>query len=121
MKILIADPSVHIAKRLMSMIQTENMAAIIYHADNCDSARKLFRQNKPRVVLLEINCPENGSLDFLQFIKESGHQTNIIVLSDFINNVIMEQCKSFGVNVFLDKYFEFEKIPGIINAIAVKK
>ena len=33
----------------------------------------------------------------------------------------MAQCKLPGATVFLDKFLEFEKIPGIIKTIAVKR
>lgn len=103
------------------MIADENDTAIIYTANSCETALKLFKKNKPAVVLLGMNLPGNGSMELLQAIKETGHPTSIIILFIHITNTDKDHCKLLGATVFLDKFLEFEKIPGLIKAIAANK
>ncbi len=121
MKVLIADSSAQITESLKNIIATENNTVIIYGATSYETAIQLFKENKPAVVLLGMNLPGNGSMEILQAIKEMGHPTSIIILSIHINNTVIEQCKLLGATIFLDKFLEFEKIPGLIKAIAANK
>ena len=56
-------------------------------------------------------------MELLRAIKNTGYNTSIIILSIYMNNSMVEECKQLGVTVFLDKFLEFEKIPEHINAI----
>lgn len=120
MNFLIADSSAQIAERLKHIIATESKTAIIYTATSFETALPIFKENKPAVVLLGMNLSGNASMELLQAIKETGHQTSVIILSLHISNSVKEQCKLLGATIFLDKFLEFEKIPGIIKAIAGK-
>jgi len=121
MNVLIADSSAQITERLKHIIATENKTAIIYTATSFETALPIFKENKPAVVLLGMNLSGNDSMELLQAIKVTEHPTSIIILSIHISNTIMEQCKLLGATVFLDKFLEFEKIPGHIKAIAANK
>lgn len=120
MKVLIADSSPQITKRLRNMIKTENKSAIIYDAANYESALQLFNENNPAVVLLDMDFQGNESIRLLQAIKEAGNQTTIVILSIHITKAIMDQYKLLDATIFLDKFLEFEKIPGIISGIEKK-
>lgn len=118
MNVLIADSSAPIIERIKNMIIQENKAATVYGAVTSEFALQIVKENKPAIVLLGMNLPGNGSIDLLQAIKKTGLQTSIIILSIHMNNTVMEQCKLLGATVFLDKFLEFEKIPGLINTLA---
>ena len=120
MKVLIADSSPQITKRLRNMIKTENKSATVYDAANYESALQLFNENNPAVVLLDMDFQGKESMRLLESIKETGHQTTIVILSIHITKVIMDQYKLLGASIFLDKFLEFEKIPGIISGIEKK-
>lgn len=121
MKVLIADSSTQITKRLRNMIKTENKLAIVYDAANYESALQLFNENKPAVVLLNMDFQGKESMRLLESIKETGCQTTIVILSIYISKTIMDQYKLLGATIFLDKFLEFEKIPEIISGIEEKR
>ncbi len=117
MNVLIADSSVGILARLSDIITFKTINAIIYTAKNFETALRLFTESKPSTVLLGMNLPHNQSMELLREIKKTGYNTNIIILSIYMNNAMVEECKQLGATVFLDKFLEFEKIPDHINAI----
>jgi DNA-binding NarL/FixJ family response regulator len=118
MKVLIVDSSIRIIERLEEILsEAENITAI-HRAVSYEEATKLFKENKHDAVLLDIFLPRNESFKLLKEIKQTGCKTSVIILSVQTDNYVQERCKSLGADFFLDKYNEFEKIPGVINGIA---
>jgi DNA-binding NarL/FixJ family response regulator len=121
MKILIIDNSLEMIGRLEEIISEVPVNSVVYGALSYDAALKSFKENMPEVVLLDISLPGNRAITILKEIKEIEPATTIIVLSINTDNKIKEQCRLLSADFFLDKYYEFEKIPSIINDIRLKK
>ena len=117
MKILIIDNSVEMIERLEEIISEAPVSAIIYGALSYEAALKSFKENMPEVVLLDISLSGNRAITILKEIKEIEPATTIIVLSINTDDKLKEQCRILSADFFLDKYYEFEKIPAIINDI----
>jgi DNA-binding NarL/FixJ family response regulator len=83
-----------------------------------ENSRQLLKELKPDVVLLGISLPENESLQLLVEIKSAVYSSAVIVLSANTNPFFYQQCSLQGARHFLDKYYEFEKIPELIRGIA---
>jgi DNA-binding NarL/FixJ family response regulator len=116
-EILIVDSSMQIIIRLEEILLISVNITAFYRADSYEKAILFFKVNNPGVVLLDIGMPRNESFKLLKEIRQTGSKTCIIVLSIHIDKDIQEQCKLLGADFFLDKYHEFEKIPGIIDTI----
>lgn len=121
MKILIIDNSLEMIGRLEEIISEVPVSPIIFGALSYDAALKSFKENMPEVVLLDISLSGNRAIKILKEIKEIEPGTVIIVLSINTDDKIKEQCRLLSADFFLDKYYEFEKIPSIINDIRLKK
>ena len=121
MKILIVDTFVQMIARLEEILSEVAVDLTIYSAVSYEAAAKLFKENMPGVVLLNISLHCNESFRLLTEIKEAGCNTSVIVLSINTDAHIQEQCKLLSADYFLDKYYDFEKIPAVINTIAGKK
>ncbi len=81
---------------------------------------KLFKENKPEVVLLDIYLPGNESFKILKEIKKSPYKTSVIILAADTRKYVQERCRLLRADFFFDKYSEFEKIPSVIDLIAGK-
>ena len=119
MKILIADGSDQIIRRLEEMITAAKKPAAVYNSSSYGEAQLLFQQWKPQVVVLGITMPEHDCLKLLIEIKKTSRTSTVIVLSININPFFQEQCLLQGADFFLDKYYEYEKIPAIINTLTI--
>jgi len=114
MLILIIDSSIQIIERLEEIIsEAENITAI-HRAVSYAEAKKLFKENKYAAVLLDIDLPENESLKLLTEIKKNGKETCVIILFTHIDNYTQEEYKFLGADFFCDKYYDFEKISGLL-------
>lgn len=120
MEVLIIDSSIQVSLRLKEILSELKFINTIYTSNSHENASQLFFRYQPGIILLGFNIPENESLNLLAKITNSSTKTSIIALFLDKNECIVEQCRLLGADYFLDKYEDFEKIPGIINGIKAK-
>jgi len=117
MLVLIVDSSAQIIERMEEIISDTGNITAIHGAVSYPEAKKLFNENKHDAVLLDIDLPGNDSLKLLEEIKKTRKKTCVIIQFTHINRYIQERCKSLGADFFIDKYYDFEKIGGLLNSI----
>ena len=106
MVISIFDNSIDIINRLKELVAEAEQVSSIQYATNYPDALEMVKSIKPDIILLDSNF----------------HNENpVIVLSIKINEKIQSQCDMLGADYFFDKYYEFDKIPGVINSIDENK
>jgi len=122
-KILIVDDSEFMRKvlkdYLINKIDGVSLAeeVEIYEADGRINALKLFKKNKPDVILLDVvmkDSPTEG-LEFLEEIKNEFDTKRIIMLSSIGQTSVMEACKQFGIISYLHKPFDPDLVIEAIN------
>ncbi len=117
MKILIVDSSTEIIQRLKELLQDIDEIVSIYSTTFSSKAATLFEDSKPDVVLLDLNLPGNQSIDFLKLINATPKSALVIGLFIHLDQLLQNQFNKIGIDYLIDKYDDFEKIPGIINSI----
>ncbi|SRR5258706_3104116 len=115
MLILIVDSSIRIIERLEEIISEAETITAIHRAVSYEEAKKLFKENKYAIVILDIDLPGNGSFKLLNEIKKTGEEICVIILFTQMDNYIQERCKSLGADFFFDKYYDFGKISGLLK------
>ncbi|HKB45555.1 MAG TPA: response regulator [Chitinophagaceae bacterium] len=118
MLVLIIDSSVLIVERLEEIISATENITTIHRAVSYEEAKKLFRENKHDAVLLDIDLPGNESVKLLREIKKAGGETCVIMLFIYMDNYTQEKYKSLGADFFFDKYYDFEKISGLLHDVS---
>ena len=117
MRLLIIDGSVEIIRRLEELLSELTTISAIHTSASYEKGIKLFKENRPDIVLLDIFLPENKSLKLLGEMKAARYKKSIIILSNDSKDY-QELCHLLGVDYLLDKYHDFDKIPGVINGIS---
>ena len=120
MKVLIADRSLQIVRRLEEMLLGTLTDLEVCSTCSYQQCKQYLHEQQPNVVLLGISLPEEECLQLLAAIKKTAQKITVIVLSANTNPLFQEQCRALGVHYFLDKYYEFEKIPDLINDIGTR-
>ena len=72
---------------------------------------------RPEVILLDINLPDGNGLKNLYFLKQKYPTIKIIIITNQDNEKYSQQSLDFGAHCFLDKSYDFQKLPSIINDI----
>jgi DNA-binding NarL/FixJ family response regulator len=118
-KVLLIDDSHTILHRMQHLLSEIGCVQSIKTADNAFDGWTLFLSNEPEIVLLDIHMPKKNGVELLKEIKQ--HRSNIHVV--MITNESMEcykpTCLKYGADFYLDKTNDFEKIPAIIENIAM--
>lgn len=120
MRVLIADKSELIIQRLEELLSDIIFILGIDKALSYEEALRLLKQNKPDVVVMDINLPDHACHLLLKEIKDSLPQTVVIIMFIDPDEYVLQQLKKAGADYFFDKYHDFEKIPVVINEIAAK-
>jgi DNA-binding NarL/FixJ family response regulator len=118
--VLIIDDSPGFVKRMSGLLDEMNNIKNIHSAGNYDEALELLNQNKHDMVLLDINLPGKNGISLLEQMKETGHTSEVIMLSNHSASYYRQKCKMLGAAHFLDKTSEFDKVPFIINEILTR-
>ena len=84
-------------------------------------SRILFDEYKPEIVLLDMDMRATKSFDLLKHIKGLYPKTIVLALSTHATPRIKEESEKLQTDFFLDKYHEFDKIPGIIKKICEER
>jgi DNA-binding NarL/FixJ family response regulator len=110
MLVLIVDSSIQIIDRLEQIISEIEGITLIHRAFSYEEAKKLYRENRHAIVILDIDLPDENSLKLLAEIKMTENKTRIIGLFSYPDDYLFAKCKFYGVDPFIDKYYDFEKL-----------
>jgi DNA-binding NarL/FixJ family response regulator len=115
--ILIVDDSMSFIERMVGLLDEADNIGYINVARNYEEALKVFFEERPDVVLLDINLPDKSGIELLRSIKESGRSCEAIMVTNHTDKYYQQQCTELGAKYFLDKSNDFDLIPGIISKL----
>lgn len=81
---------------------------------------KFIEEEKPDLVLLDINLPGKSGIELLRKIKGSGSECEVIMITNHADDYYKKVCRDLGADYFLDKSIEFSMLPEIIGNIQLK-
>jgi DNA-binding NarL/FixJ family response regulator len=113
--ILIVDDSMNFIERMVSLLDEADNIGYINVAKSYEEAIKIFFEERPDVVLLDINLPDKNGIELLRGMKESRRNCEIIMVTNQTDEYYRKQCGELGAKYFLDKSNDFGLIPGIIS------
>lgn len=114
LKVLIVDDSSLIISRLRRLLSTAENISAFSDAHDFEEGKMLFDREKPDVVLLDINLPVSSGLSLLTYIRKKRPHTKVIIITNEAGNYYRKLCLDLGADYFIDKAYDFEKLPGIL-------
>lgn len=101
-KVLVVDDEAHIRKFVTLMIRSLGYANVL-EAPNGQEALKLFEQEKPQLVLLDVNMPRTDGLQTLRNLKRVDPACTVVMLTSLVNRQTVEECLQLGAVGYLRK------------------
>ena len=111
------DDNMGFVERMKGLLDEISQIGYINVASDYNEASMYVSEDKPDIVLLDINLPGKNGIEILKKIRISGHQCKVIMLTNHADEYYRQQCKELGADFFLDKSNDFAKVPEIISKI----
>ena len=80
-RVLIADDHSMVRQGLKQILELEDDIIVIAQASNGSEAVKLAREQKPDIILMDINMPGTNGLQAIKELKQEKNPSKIIVLT----------------------------------------
>lgn len=116
MQVLIIDRSLQIIERLSNLLLETGLPLTIHKAISYNEALNTGKDLMPDIVLIDRHLPNGQSMRLLEMFKEK--KSVVVMLVMRTDTDMITQCKLSGADFVLDKYHEFEQLPGIVYAIS---
>ncbi|OYT54205.1 MAG: two-component system response regulator [Candidatus Altiarchaeales archaeon ex4484_2] len=115
-KILTADDSVFMRKILIKILNKMGHKDII-EAENGDDALRIFKEETPDLVLLDIVMKGKYGIDVLKDIMKINPDARVIMVSAVGQESILHEAKDIGAKDFITKPFKEEMVIETINRV----
>ena len=117
MKIISVDDSETIFNHIKLLLESIENVTHTAHAYHLNEAKKLIKEHLPNVVLLDIILKEESGIELLEHINLNHPDIDVIILSNHSELFYKNICKELGAKYFLDKSYEFDKLPQILSKL----
>ena len=117
-RVLLVDDHVLVRAGINSLLQTIDGIEVAAQANNGAEALRLVAEHRPDVILMDIAMDIMNGLEATAEIKRSFPQTNIIILSMYLNEAYVEQALRAGASGYLLKDSETEEIEHALATVA---
>src|ERR1043165_5937967 len=98
MKVLIADDSPLIRKRLTQMLADMDHVAVVGAATDGPEALRLFEAHRPGAVVLDLQMPGQNGLEVLAKIREQDRSCAVVMLTNYDLPEFRTACLNAGAN-----------------------
>jgi DNA-binding NarL/FixJ family response regulator len=115
MRILIADDSAEICKRLAEMLSDIPGVEIVGFVADGASTLEAIRRLRPDVVTLDLRMPGGSGFDVLRDLRGESPAPFVIMLTNFASPEYERQAMALGAAAFLDKSNDFDRVVELVR------
>lgn len=116
LRVLVVEVSALLAERLNETIGQIAGLEVVGTTDTEQGALDILRTTNVDVMILELQLREGTGFGILKQLH--GQKPRTIVLSNFGLPAYQQRARELGVEHFLDKSREFERLPEILQQIS---
>ena len=104
-------------KLIERKVLEESGHQIVADASNGIEAIRLYQENKPDIVLMDITMPELNGLEALKKILELDALAKVIICSALTHEKMLYQAVKSGAKEYIFKPFTTERLISTINKV----
>jgi PAS domain S-box-containing protein len=110
LRVVIADDSPMLRRRLQQRLGAEPRIEIVGLAGDAPSTIALVQETQPDAVVLDLRMPGGGGLRVLEEVKRNQPAPTVVVLTNYPTEEYRDRCLTLGADEFLDKSGAFERV-----------
>jgi DNA-binding NarL/FixJ family response regulator len=111
--IFLVDDSDVVLVRLRTMVQAAGFD-VVGDASRVGDAIDGIRKHQPHIAILDLELLNGSGLDVLRRVRSELPALVVIVLTNHASEPYRAKCLAAGANHFLDKSYDFERIPALL-------
>jgi len=115
MKILLVDDDKFIRDNFSARL-IKNKYEVVY-AKNGEEAIDTITNNDFDVVITDIEIPKVNGIEVLKFIKNNKPKTKVIIMSNYVNQEVINKAVELGAYQYIGKSSFLEDILRILDKI----
>jgi len=100
--VLLVDDEAYFRVFVGKVLRSEGIGTVLEARDGHE-AIALFRERRPRLVVLDINMPRLGGIEALQEIRRLSPQVPVVMLTSISEESVVETCVQQGASYFIRK------------------
>ncbi len=121
MRILLADDSTDITKRLQRLLLDMPYVSSVNIASTIESAIASVRSLHPDLLILDHHFPEGRGIEVLDVVKQDDFQTRVILFSAYASTFGAAAYAQRHVDAILDKSRDLETLLELVSCMYVEK
>ena len=102
-RVLVVDDAKLIRERICLILAEHPEFKVVAQASNAAEAIKHAKEFQPDVVLLDIAMPNLNGLQASPLIKSAAPQTEILIVTQYVNSFFVREAFAVGARGFLTK------------------
>lgn len=118
LRVLIADDVQETRRNTRLMLATFDNVEVVAIAANGRQAVEMTEEQRPDIVILDINMPEMDGLTAYKNIAQAHPFTGCIIISGEDNPAIMTAAASIGIQEYLTKPFIIDELESAIGRVS---
>lgn len=115
--VLLVEDHLVVAEGIAAMFKELPNFGQIHHAASCANALVVLREEKPDLVLLDVNLPDGSGIDLCATIKRLDQAPRVIALSTFNHAGIIQKMLDSGAEGYLMKNCTSEELLAAIETV----
>ena len=120
LRVLIADDVQETRRSTRLMLSMISDVEVVAIASNGVQAVQMSKEQKPDIVVLDINMPELNGLEAFKQIKLIQPDTGCIIISAQKDSAILQEAMSIGVRDYLFKPFTVDQLEQAVEEVGAR-
>lgn len=121
MKVFIADDSDMVRESMIAILSEIKEITAFGQAQDTIGAMEAITRFKPDIAILDIQMEHGSGIDVLRRIRARKWPTTVIMYTGYAEPQYVKECMAEGADFFFTKAKDFEKLLGVITAMAKHK
>ena len=116
-KIMLADDHILIREGLRQLLEFDGSIKVVAEAGDGEECLELLEENKPDVLLLDINMPKKNGIEVLKNIKERNIEIKVLILTVHNEIEYLMKAVEIGVDGYIMKDSDLDELKNAITTV----
>jgi DNA-binding NarL/FixJ family response regulator len=110
LRVLIAEDNADLRDLLVTLVSAEPDLSCVGTADSVDSVIANAREDRPDVLVLDLELQGRSSIDAMRSLRRAGKDLNIVVFSGHSHPEMIRHTLAAGADAYVSKSGDFEQL-----------